>query len=273
MRSMPLLAGSLVFVLGGCLSYNEECARYVTDPDGVAGWLDGNVAITKNDVRTKDNSIGQLVAEAYYHAFDDQADKYKADLAVVNGGAIRSEGVCETREVLTKGALKRKVLRDILPFDNRVVVVSVTHHQLKNIFEHSIGGYSTTDPRGSFLQIYGAEVSVDCSQPAESLNPDGTRATEGRRVTRILLRQRDGTTREIPLSPPSDTETVRVAIDSFLQGGGDGFSDFEAVDANETLSAGSFNFEIVAHYFAGTYPQSKPLSATPAERMKLTGCK
>jgi len=52
MRSMPLLAGSLVFVLGGCLSYNEECARYVTDPDGVAGWLDGNVAITKNDVRT-----------------------------------------------------------------------------------------------------------------------------------------------------------------------------------------------------------------------------
>ncbi|MGI5865556.1 MAG: 5'-nucleotidase C-terminal domain-containing protein [Myxococcales bacterium] len=281
-QPLPLVAALLAV---GCVEYNEECSRFMEDPDGVAGYLAGDVPITKPVVRTDDNAIGQLVAEAYYHAFDDQQSKYWPDIALVNSGAIRYEGVCESREKLFGGPVKRKVLRDVLPFDNRVVVVSVTHRQLKNILEHSVYKYDTTDPKGWFLQLYGGEVFVDCREPGETLNPDGTRATEGRRITRILIHHRPceenpdnpscGQSVEVPLDPPSDTEKIRVVVDSFLQGGGDGFGDFKAVDPNasDTLSAGSFNFEIVARYFSKAYPAEAPLPATAADRVHLHECR
>jgi 2',3'-cyclic-nucleotide 2'-phosphodiesterase (5'-nucleotidase family) len=281
--SLALVAAALAV---GCVEYNEECARLMEEPDGVSGYLGGDVTITKPEVRLKDNTIGQLVAESYLEAFGDQQQKFWPDLAVVNGGAIRSEGVCESRTSLKKGPVKRKVLRDILPFDNRVAVVSVTHHQLKNIFEHSIASYSGTDPKGQFLQVAGVEVFIDCREPGETLSADGkSRVTEGSRVMRILLHHRGcdvrpddpacGTVTEIPLSPPSDTEKVRVAIDSYVQGGGDGFLDFKALDPNadDTLSAGSFNFEIVAQHFLKAYPASSPLPGEAAARVHMTECR
>ena len=100
-------------LLGGCVEFNEECSRFMSEPEAVAGYLDGDVDITKAVVRSEDNAIGQIVAESYYEAFNDQAPKYWPDLAIVNSGAIRSEGVCESREVLSRGPVKRKVLRDV----------------------------------------------------------------------------------------------------------------------------------------------------------------
>ncbi len=267
----PLLAAALA---GGCLAYNEECSRYMSDPEGTTGYLDGDVRIAKAYVRTADNAIGQLVAEAYYSAFDDKSERLRPDLAVVNGGSIRSDGVCQVREVLPKGAMKRKVLRDVLPFDNSVLVVSLTHHQLKNVLEHAVGYYSLTEPKGSFLQIYGLEFTADCSRPAEQLDASGKRKSEGQRITHIAVRRRDGSTLPIPVETPSDTEVVRVALDSFLAGGGDGFNDFKSLDPNasDRASAGSFGFEVVARYFAKAYPESKPLPAAPQARVTLISC-
>jgi 2',3'-cyclic-nucleotide 2'-phosphodiesterase (5'-nucleotidase family) len=283
-RQLSVLVFSLS-AAAGCVEYNEECSRFMTDPEGIAGYLGGDVTITKTKVRTDDNSVGQLVAEAYYAAFDDQPSQYWPDLAVVNSGAIRFEGVCESREILKKGPVKRKVLRDVLPFDNRVVVVSVTHRQLKGILEHGVAGYSAIDPKGSFLQLAGAEIRVNCSLPSETIASDGTRATEGQRVVSVAIQHRPcevapsdpqcGQTVEIPLDPPSDTLKVRIATDSFLQSGGDNFLDFKSVDPNaaDTVSAGSFNFEIVARYFQQAYPSTAPLAAEAADRVMLQECR
>ncbi|HCF61282.1 MAG TPA: hypothetical protein DFS52_25210 [Myxococcales bacterium] len=279
----PLLLVALL--AAGCVEYNEECSRFMQEPDGVAGYLAGDANITKAVVRTDDNAIGQLVAEAYYHAFDEEQAKDRPQLSLVNSGAIRSQGVCESREVLYGGPVKRKVLRDVLPFDNRVVALSLTHKQLKNMLEHSVFKYDKAEPKGWFLQIYGGEVFFDCREPGETLDAEGMRATEGRRVTRVLVHHRSceedpenpdcGKSVELPLAPPSETETIRVAVDSFLQGGGDGFVDLKAVDPNasDTLSAGSFNFEIVARYFSKAYPAEAPLSATAEDRVHLHECK
>lgn len=270
--AVALLAGAS---LTGCLAYNEECSRFMTDPEGIAGWLAGEVRITKPEVRTRDNAIGQLVAESYFHAFDAESERFRPDLAVVNSGAIRADGVCEPRDALKKGPVKRRQLRDVLPFDNKVVVVSMSHRQLKNVFEHSLAGYSQIDPKGAYLQVYGAEVWASCALDPEVLATDGTRQSEGKRVTRIVLHRRDGAAREVPLDPPSDVEKVRVAVDSFLQGGGDGFLDLKALDpaATDTISAGSFGFEIVAKHFAAAYPEVTPLAAEAEPRVHLEACR
>jgi len=273
----PKTVFALAALLCGCtdlVTYNEECSPVVTGPDEVTGWLAGDVKTIKAEVRVKDNSIGQMVAESYYFAFESLSAK--PDLGLENAGAIRSEGVCESREVVKKGPVKRKILREVLPFDDQVVVVSVTHRQLKGILEHSVAALSPTgaaNPSGAFLQLYGGTISADCKLPGETLKSDGSRDREGQRITNITINRRDGTTFSIPLNPASDVEKVRVAINSFLLQGNDNFVDLKALDASTALSAGSFNYEIIAQRFKTTYTETKPLPAVPAQRIFLTDCR
>lgn len=273
----PLLAALLLAC--GCVVYNEECSPQVAEPDEVTGWLGGEVLTTKPEVRTKENALGQMVAEAYYFSFDSilRDPQQRPDLGLENAGAIRSEGVCESREVLRAGAVKRKVLREVLPFDDQVTVVSVTHQQLKRILEHAFASLTPTgavSPSGAFLQVYGGSITVDCKLPAETLKPDGTLEKDGQRIRAITLHRRDGTTREIPLTPPSTTETVRIALNSYLADGGDGFVELQKPIPNANrVSSGSYNFEIIAQYFKDTYTQDHPLPAEPVPRVTLIDCR
>ncbi len=278
LRSL-LLATLALAGCGDLVAYNQECSPVVTSPDEVTGWLGGDVRTLKAEVRVKDNSIGQLVAESYYNAFDAMDSRLRPDLGLENAGSIRSEGVCVSREVVKKGPVKRKVLREVLPFDDQVVVVSVTHKQLKNIFEHAVAAMTPSgaaNPSGAFLQIHGGTIAADCNRQAETLKSDGSRDREGQRITRITIKRRGGTEFDVPLNPPSETETVRVAINSFLLEGNDNFVDLKAVNKNDPktnyVSAGAFNFEIIAARFKSAYPESTPLAAVPETRVFLTDC-
>jgi len=260
---------------GGCVVFNEECSPQVKNPEDVTGWLGGDVSTLKATVRTSDNAIGQLVAESYFHAFPGAPP----DFGLENSGAVRSEGLCESHETVPKGPVKRKLLREVLPFDDTLVTVKVTHHQLKNLLEHSIAGLSpggATTPPGQFLQIYGGTVSADCKLPTETIDPaDGSRTKDGSRITDITLQKRDGTTQSLNLHPPSDSETVRIAFNSYMLSGGDGYLDLKTIDTNSTSSGyvqGDFNFEVIAAYFKATYTTSNALPVPPAQKWLLTDC-
>jgi 5'-nucleotidase / UDP-sugar diphosphatase len=272
-----LLAAAALLLAPGCPVYNQECSPILNDPDVITGWLGGDVQTIKAVARTRDNPFGQLVAEAYYHAFDSGTTAHLPDLGLENAGSIRSEGVCVSRETVKKGPVRRSVLREVLPFDNSIINISVTHKQLKNILEHSISSLTpagTTSPPGGFLQLWGATVEADCNRTAEALKSDGTRDHEGDRITAITLLKRDGTSVPLPF-PPSDTEKVRIALNNFIGQGGDNFLDLKSTDVNapDTISAGGFDFEIIASYFKATYTEAKPLPATPPARWILTDCR
>jgi 5'-nucleotidase/UDP-sugar diphosphatase len=275
--ALLLTAGALLGA--ACVEFNPECAAPVSNPDAVTGWLSGNVDITKAAARTGDNAVGQLAAEAYFHALDAPGAAELPDAAVINAGSIRSEGLCgQANTVLKKGPVKRGKLREILFFDNRVLVGTITHHQLKNVLEHSVAKLSpsgTGSPAGSFLQIAGMTYAADCAKSAEVLNSDGSRKAEGQRVTRITLIGRDGTPRDLALNPPSDSETIRLAAPEFMfqLQGNDDFYDLRGLNvAPTTFSVGGFDFEIIASYFAKHYPESAPLASTPAARTSLVNC-
>ncbi|MBI5544727.1 MAG: 5'-nucleotidase C-terminal domain-containing protein [Deltaproteobacteria bacterium] len=272
------LAAVALLCASGCPVYNEECSPMVERPDEITGWLSGDVLTIKSETRSKENALGQLVGEAYFHAFDGREASLLPDLGFENGGSIRSEGVCESREIVKKGAVKRKVLREVLPFDDEVVVVSITHRQLKNMLEHAIASLTpagNANPSGAFLHVYGGTISANCNRPAETLKSDGTRDLEGQRITSITLIRRTGESYPIPLNPVSDTETVRVAVNSYMLAGGDNFVDLKNLDPTKSkkLSAGGFNFEIIAQYFKTAYTEQKPLPAQASTRWNLTDCR
>jgi 2',3'-cyclic-nucleotide 2'-phosphodiesterase (5'-nucleotidase family) len=259
-RALPLVSSlvAALLLLGGCAVYNEECARFMDDPDGVAGYLSGEVSIAREEVRLRDNAIGQLMAEAYYHAFDgvQSAQNQRPQLAIVNGGSIRSDGLCETRTSLPKGEVKRKVLRDILPYDNTVVLTSVTLQELKEIFEHSMATYSIQSPAGAYLQVAGVRVTIDCSQRI------------GARIQSIELCRVSEANGCDPAAPANPNE-IFIALDSYIFGGGDNFR----FPAQEPLrSASNYNFEVVAQYFSEAYPKDKPLANTATSRVTLINC-
>lgn len=279
-----LALGPLAVVsLGSCAVYNEECARFVADPDGVTGYLGGVVDIQRSSVRLKDNAIGQMVAESFYNSPYEGTDE-RPDLAIVNGGSIRSDGVCEVRDSLPPGGVQRKVLRDILPYDNEVKMVTISYKVLKQVFEHSIIEYEPLDPPGGYLQIAGARVTLDCSQPAQSLDANGHVTQEGKRVVSIELRQRDCQAADeescyTKLNLEAEG-TVNIALDSYILGGGDSFSMFQAARKDAELAnkewsefkAPFINLETVASYFAEAYPEEAPLSSEPETRVILQNC-
>jgi len=257
--------------------YNEECSPIITEPNEITGWIDGDISTLKAEVRTRDNSFGQLVAEAYYNAFKSSPARLQPDVAMQNAGSIRSEGVCVPREIVKAGAVRRSVLREVMPFDNGVIVVSVTHRQLKSILERSL--VALLDENGAFMQIYGLVVEAECY-----------RADAGEQliaVTAITLGVKDASMEPLDGSeprriefdednPPSDEETVRLAVNDYIGKGNDGYTDLKVENRvpGEVLEAGGYDFEIIASYFRKTYSDKEhALPAKAAERWVLTNCR
>lgn len=195
----------------GCLQYNDPCQPLVDDPNAVIGFLGQDVLLDRTYTRHDNHALGQLAADALRHAED--RSKAPANLGVVNGGSLRSEGLCITRTVLPKGPLENGVLHEVLLFENNVVTFDLTEAQLVAMFEHSVEalypmGQNIAAPSGAFLQVSdGTSLKVDCSQAA------------GKRVVELRVNER-----QVPLPARSDTSVrYRVAMVGYLAQGGDGY--------------------------------------------------
>lgn len=212
--SRTLTAAILAVALApglGCLEYNDQCRPLVDDPEAIVGYLGEDVFLDKPYARHDNQALGQLAADAFLHAED--GSKAPAELGIINGGALRAEGLCVTRTVLPKGPLKNGLLHEVLLFENAVVTVDLTEKQLVDMFEHSVEGLSLEgqpilQPPGAFLQVSeGTTLRVDCSH------------APGNRVVGLTVNERT-----VPLPPRADTSVrYRVAMPDFLLQGGDGY--------------------------------------------------
>jgi 2',3'-cyclic-nucleotide 2'-phosphodiesterase (5'-nucleotidase family) len=211
-RSLTAAVLAVVLAPGlGCLQYNDPCQPLVDDPDSVVGYLADDVFLDKPFARHDNHALGQLAADAFRHAED--GSKAPAELGIVNGGALRAEGLCFTRTVLPKGPLKNGPLHEVLLFENAVVTVDLTEQQLVAMLEHSVEalspeGQPIVSPSGAFLHVsQGTKVSVDCAR------------AKGQRV--VALKVND---RIVPLPARADASPrYRVAMPDFLLQGGDGY--------------------------------------------------
>lgn len=256
-RSRALLALALFPLLAstsGCVQYNEQCQPLVEEPGEIIGYLGEDVPLDKPSARHDNHAIGQLAADAFRDAFTDTSSP--ADLGVFNGGAIRAEGICVTRERLFAGPLKRGLLYEVLLFENIVTAVDLTEAELVAIFERaasrlSPAGEPITSPPGGFLQISaGTELEINCTKPA------------GERVAKLVV---DG--REVDLTAPSTDleERFRIAVPSFLLQGGDGYAELAAVSSDpsrnpvQAQQLGGIDSNLAADYMSRHYnPETPP---------------
>ena len=268
-HACPLvLAAAALTLFQGCIAYNEQCQGLVEDPEEVVGYLAEKVYLDKPNARHDNNAIGQMEADAFADAFSDLPRP--AAFGVVNGGGIRAEGLCVTRNVLKPGKLTKGVIHEILLFENLVKAVDLTEPEIQQMMEHSVerlfpaagdGGVAAPiiSPAGQFLQVSSAvKMDVDCSKPP------------GGRVDSITIGG-------VKLTGNPEKK-YRVALTAYLLGG-DGYDMLvaPAADPNrdpvQAQRNGGTDNNITADYMKRTYnkDQASGLRKDPS-RINLKNC-
>lgn len=107
-------------------------------------------AVVDGYVATLDDELGEPIGDA-------MREYAGADLAIANGGGIRSDAV------YGPGTLARRDVMSVLPFGNVVVSLRLGGAEVLEALENSVSQYE--DGAGRFPQLSGATIRVDPSRP------------------------------------------------------------------------------------------------------------
>lgn len=196
--------------------YNNELS-YLYEVLGTS-----DVTLSENDadgnwvVRKQETNLGDFVTDAY-RAIS------KADIAIVNGGGIRTS--------INAGEITRKNLIDVNPFNNGMCVIEVTGQQILDALEHGVR--DLPENSGGFLQVSGLTYDVDIWKESPVILDDQNMfasidSSKERRVCNVKVNGQD--------LDPSKTYTV-CGSDYILLNNGSGYTMFKdaAVLANKEL--------------------------------------
>ncbi|MFA7095180.1 MAG: bifunctional UDP-sugar hydrolase/5'-nucleotidase [Gammaproteobacteria bacterium] len=139
--------------------------------------------------RREETNLGSFIAETY-------RKWTQAELALVNGGSIRSNAI------YAPGPLSRKDILSILPFENPVVKVEVSGKVVRAALEHGFALVAEQPEAGRFPQIAGMRVVFDASRPP------------GARVVSVVT----------DAGPLEDDRMYTLATNEYLRNGGDGYT-------------------------------------------------
>lgn len=152
--------------------------------------LDGTVGSTTRALAPDDTApslLGEVVCDSMRAATG-------ADVALLNGGSLRGD--------LQPGPITLRDLYRILPYENTLHVLRLNGAELRRALEHGIIAPGDEHEPGRFVQASGVRVVYDLSRP------------KGQRIVSLSLPDGTPVTRNTPL---------RVAVNSFMSKGGDGF--------------------------------------------------
>lgn len=144
-------------------------------------------------VRCGESEIGNLCADAFRW-------KTGADIAVINGGSIRSG--------LPTGDLTRGQILEIFPFSNQIKIAEINGKTVRQMLEHSVRVYPNNE-LGGFLSVSGISFTVDAKKPA------------GQRVQDIFI---GGQLLD-------ENKIYTIATSNFLFEGGDAYSMLKNITA------------------------------------------
>jgi 5'-nucleotidase len=105
----------------------------------------------RRQLRSEESNLGGFIADA-------MRARLKTDVALINGGGIRSD------RVVPPGPLTRRDLAALLPFGNVVMAVEVPGRALRAALEQGLALREREG--GGFLQISGLTLTVDPARPA-----------------------------------------------------------------------------------------------------------
>lgn len=176
---------------------------------------------TYADIRTGETNAGDLVTDTIREIVPG------VDIAFINSGSIR--GDC----TIPAGEISYLTLETLLPFENIVVTVQMTGQEVKDTLERSASaivvpgdGYKSEErlAPGGFLQVSGVRFEINTGGESFTGNFDtGAVISEGDRIGNLSVVTEKGI---VPIDPDA---VYIVAVNDYLAGGGDGYTNIEAI--------------------------------------------
>lgn len=248
----PMIACLVSLLLGACLTGCPDAHKLHSGPpidNTQVGQSSVDLLATREAVRTGEAAIGNLIADAMLLWLDQQGKG--VDIATVNGGSIRFNAATRPEGIYSAGMLTRQDVKDMLPFDNTLVILVMSGAEIKTAFERSIALWP--DTAGGFLQVSrGFQVIYDTTAEAQVVG-EGAEGIEfiaspGARVVSMSLNGQ----------PLVAEQSYRLAAMSFVAGGGDSFVSFAQVpEANreDTGVTGATALEFLLNSQSPVAPQ------------------
>ncbi|MEK6300331.1 MAG: 5'-nucleotidase C-terminal domain-containing protein [Acidobacteriota bacterium] len=109
----------------------------------------------QDSVRAKESNLGDFIADTFL-------EWTNADVALVNGGGIRSD------RLYPAGTITNRHVFSILPFKNKVVLIQVTGAELRQALERGVSRVVEDGEDGGFPQVAGLKFVYDGKRPSGS---------------------------------------------------------------------------------------------------------
>ena len=178
------------------LSPSDDAIRLLKDLENRAGSLCDVVGCAEAMYKTnreEESPLGRLVAKAMH------ASMPEASIAVTNSGGLRAN--------LPSGTILRKDVHDVMPFDNKLMLVEISGEDLLTMLEIGTSGAH------GMLQMVGLEVTLHPEKlRGRDLNQDGQ--VENWEKTRLCKATANGKA----ISP---RKSYSIVTSDFLLTGGD----------------------------------------------------
>lgn len=160
--------------------------------------LDQHIGVVKTDFTTLRHSV-RTEQNAFANMLTDTLRKFShADIALLNGGAIRGNKLYRAGQQLSHRDIAQE-----LPFRSRVVLLNISGTQLIKALEN---GFSMIESvRGRFPHVAGMQVTYDPDAPVN------------RRVKSVLINGH----------PLENKRIYKLATSDYLSSGGDGYNVLE----------------------------------------------
>lgn len=169
------------------------------------------------DTRNKETALGNIIADSMLWYTKNMA----VDFAIQNGGGIRAD--------LPKGRITMKSIYEVLPFDNSVVVLTLNGSDVQSLFDY----IATIAPgEGAFPQV-----------------SEGVNFT----INRVTGKCQDIHINGQPVFP---FRNYRIATNSYLADGGDGFKMF--LNAIFKYDTSKFQKDVLIEYIKYLGSNIKP---------------
>jgi 5'-nucleotidase / UDP-sugar diphosphatase len=198
--------------------------------------------VVKSHIRTGETNLGSLVAEAIREEFPE------VDVVLQNSGGIRGD------TIIPPGKLTMKEVYEWHPFENKIVLVTITGKQLKDVLERGVSNLPIS--KGTFLQVAGLSYTVDLTGEPQQLSEDNQRIKiKGDRIIDIKVNNK----------PIDYNKDYRVAINDFIYYGGDGFVTFK--DSRKVVFTNVSLTKIIMDYIQ----KHSPISIQTDGRIQVKG--
>jgi 5'-nucleotidase/UDP-sugar diphosphatase len=197
----------------------ELLEPYVAKAESVLFKVIGQAEATffYDSVREEENPLGNLVADSMLWY-----TKYLgADFALQNGGGIRTD--------LPEGRLTERMIYEALPFDSTVVVLTLDGKSVQSLFEYMA---TISSGEGGFPQVSeGVSMIIDTSK---------------KKCTHVMINGK----------PLDRRRTYKIATNSYLAAGGDGYRIF--LKAIDVYDSSMFQRDVLIEYIEYLGGRIKP---------------